>query len=668
MVHYVTALTPIFGSTDIQSKHRTINDNQLVLEKSLHHTFLMLEKMGFQRSLIKEALSQISSKTLEGALEWICLNAPTEALPNGFYDKIIYEQDAIVQVTPAASKVTLSENASKENIEPKRVFDEKIPDLKYLSIKVSASAESIQAEKVLDMDALARDADLKARILASAERMKEQEDKAKEAKLAIRTKAYDEYIHLSLNLHRARAKSSPDAPKEIRSKMGRYIHESSQRIKMVLVPVMHAWLEKADKRVQELWEDEKDFELDPEIPEPAQLQAVEKPLQIQAATKENVVVESDSSKIESQQDAKEDHESKAEDEDDGVPLMGSMFEENQESQPPIGSTTTSTGTIMDLTYPGWAPRMSPKDLFDEWVGKNVPGGRITISPLKQTSIGYRAELKLSSQKADAKIFCMEESEQATTKMDAKHYVSIKALFELAPKYQVQNRLPPPYRDLWRDWTEKVEAENNQAIHILNVDRIEFINELLKSLPGSRRPSVSSKTNDETIAPQSPDTVGRDTQAKNSLSDAYWNVMQQRKPSPGYQSLLAVRRTLPVFNAREEILEQVKSHQVVVIAGETGSGKSTQVPQFLLEDAIEHKQAGSVNILCTQPRRISATSLATRVSQEMGDRKGQVGKPESFVGYQVRMENCTSKTTRLTYCTTVSSIIGFPVVYTRSHHS
>ena len=79
-----------------------------------------------------------------------------------------------------------------------------------------------------------------------------------------------------------------------------------------------------------------------------------------------------------------------------------------------------------------------------------------------------------------------------------------------------------------------------------------------------------------------------------------------------------------------------------------SGKSTQVPAFILEDQLSRGKA--CKIYCAEPRRISAISLAQRVSQELGDSPGAVGTPASLVGYSIRLESNVSRNTRLAYIT------------------
>jgi HrpA-like RNA helicase len=76
-------------------------------------------------------------------------------------------------------------------------------------------------------------------------------------------------------------------------------------------------------------------------------------------------------------------------------------------------------------------------------------------------------------------------------------------------------------------------------------------------------------------------------------------------------MLAFRRKLPAYAQRDELIAALRNEQVLVVSGETGCGKTTQVPQFLLEDAIERGEGGGCSIICTQPRRISAISVVRK---------------------------------------------------------
>lgn len=86
-------------------------------------------------------------------------------------------------------------------------------------------------------------------------------------------------------------------------------------------------------------------------------------------------------------------------------------------------------------------------------------------------------------------------------------------------------------------------------------------------------------------------------------------------------------------------------QVLVVSGETGCGKTTQLPQFILEEDISSLCGADCSIICTQPRRISAISVAARISSERGESLGET------VGYQIRLESRRSAQTRLLLCTT-----------------
>ncbi|CEP60743.1 DEAH-box RNA helicase PRP16 LALA0_S01e17942g [Lachancea lanzarotensis] len=116
---------------------------------------------------------------------------------------------------------------------------------------------------------------------------------------------------------------------------------------------------------------------------------------------------------------------------------------------------------------------------------------------------------------------------------------------------------------------------------------------------------------------------------------------QAKVSETFSEIQAARRSLPAFKVRSELLQIIRDNQVVIVIGETGSGKTTQLAQFLREDG--YCQEGHM-IACTQPRRVAAMSVATRVALEMDVKLGRE------VGYSIRFEDKTSECTEIKFMT------------------
>lgn len=110
----------------------------------------------------------------------------------------------------------------------------------------------------------------------------------------------------------------------------------------------------------------------------------------------------------------------------------------------------------------------------------------------------------------------------------------------------------------------------------------------------------------------------------------------------YSKIYLVRRDLPVHAQRQEFLDMFHLTQIMVFVGETGSGKTTQIPQFVLYDEMPHLIGKQV--ACTQPRRVAAMSVAKRVAEEMDVALGDE------VGYSVRFENLHGPKTVLKYMT------------------
>lgn len=97
-----------------------------------------------------------------------------------------------------------------------------------------------------------------------------------------------------------------------------------------------------------------------------------------------------------------------------------------------------------------------------------------------------------------------------------------------------------------------------------------------------------------------------------------------------KTILEQRRFLPAFAVRQEVLNVIRENSVVIIVGETGSGKTTQLTQYLHEDG--YSKYGMIG--CTQPRRVAAMSVAKRVSDEMGTQLGE---------FEIVLSNQISKT-------------------------
>ncbi|XP_029345786.1 dosage compensation regulator [Acyrthosiphon pisum] len=103
-------------------------------------------------------------------------------------------------------------------------------------------------------------------------------------------------------------------------------------------------------------------------------------------------------------------------------------------------------------------------------------------------------------------------------------------------------------------------------------------------------------------------------------------------SEGFKESIAMRSQLPVFAKKDNILDVIRKNSIVIIQGSTGCGKTTQVCQFILDEYLKNDQGAYCNIICTQPRKISAISVADRVAFE---RKEDIGLS---VGYSVRFDS------------------------------
>lgn len=231
-------------------------------------------------------------------------------------------------------------------------------------------------------------------------------------------------------------------------------------------------------------------------------------------------------------------------------------------------------------------------------------------------------------------------------------VALFVIFSASPKEEKAHlRLPPAFRDLW---DELVTAKQD---HGDSADR-EILKEL-RILIDRHKPSEGDSDGDVVLynsrlrstAASAVDTPVPELDAINGLksSQELKDMWSSKVAAPSYQKMLSSRMNLPIFLYRDAILDAIDQHQVSILVSQTGSGKSTQLPAFILEHELSQGQHAKIYV--TEPRRISAISLAQRVSQEMGEVKNDLGTIGSLVGYAVRLESQISSSTRLIYATT-----------------
>ncbi|KAL0951028.1 hypothetical protein HGRIS_007768 [Hohenbuehelia grisea] len=324
------------------------------------------------------------------------------------------------------------------------------------------------------------------------------------------------------------------------------------------------------------------------------------------------------------------------------------------------TTTTNTGTtvkVFDMALPKhWSGR-TPKKLLHEVVSKIDKYAVISYKIISGATRVKRALVNIRWNDLKANEWAMEDV-ACHDDGQAEQYIATIALHSLsyptsqgfasgasiAPGSQSFFRLLPAiYRDLWDELEAARKVREDSVNRQVWAKLKEILSAKLETSPmtAGKDTKTSSDAKLNTIRRQLPQADVRE-------SEQIMMDFQARVAGPSYQEMLVQRNTLPIAQYRHEILRVLDESQVLVLSGETGCGKSTQVPTFILEDQLS--QGKPCKIFCTEPRRISAISLAQRVSKELGEPTGAVGSMASYVGYSIRLESNTSRNTRLTFVT------------------
>lgn len=243
-----------------------------------------------------------------------------------------------------------------------------------------------------------------------------------------------------------------------------------------------------------------------------------------------------------------------------------------------------------------------------------------------------------------------------TQVQAEAYISTVAMFLIfgssSKEEKVHLRLPSTWKDLWKELfrskKDQDEAADRQVLrelrsmiaeHAQEIQNLDEQNSGITPKTPKKEPTASDRQHGRG------GNLSQHVIQPNEIK-AQWAL---KISTPAYQVMLTSRMSLPIWKFKSALLDAIMDNQVVIICGETGCGKSTQVPAFILE----HELSGGrpCKVYCTEPRRISAISLARRVSEELGERKGDVGTFRSLVGFAIRLESKFIAQTRLVYATT-----------------
>ncbi|XP_041667753.1 ATP-dependent RNA helicase DHX29 [Cheilinus undulatus] len=578
--------------------------------KKLLDLYTALQKFNFKREHIEEAMksSVLYGGDLHSALDWLCLNLRDEELPEGFSQQMQEESQKSrprfqppAQQKPAAQSPKAASRTSKE------------------STKETEKDEAVS---------------MKDWILRYAEQSSDEEEEDEEeegGRKAARNPELDEkfdpndrYLILTAQLYDT--KEMATASKTKGDKQG-------QRM--------------AQDRIRIIQQEMKQLESHPMFN--SAIKVVDAPQK----EKKTAPVSQD----------KED--------------FGFNLFEQAEKAPPAEKVVKKNEPKdirnFDYTARSWTGK-SPKQFLIDWVRKNLP--KSPAPAFHKVAAGRYWRCKVRIQKPDD---VLEVCPTILTEdsMQAQHLAATLALYTLVKGQSVHQLLPPTYRDVWLEWRDSEQQQQEESRTAANKPRDQFISRLLTRLKqqqnqnqgqGSGSMGLQGQDGDGDEEPEESwenlaglelgergEEVEEKSERRGGRKEGAFQtsreLFQKLKKSSLAQKLQAEREQLPVFQHRHRVLEALQRHPVVVVAGETGSGKSTQIPQFLLEELLTgSKEPKPCNIVVTQPRRISAMSLASRVSQEIGCEDGP-GAKSSLCGYQIRMENQSGEWTRLLYCTT-----------------
>ncbi|KIX98109.1 uncharacterized protein Z520_06189 [Fonsecaea multimorphosa CBS 102226] len=352
-------------------------------------------------------------------------------------------------------------------------------------------------------------------------------------------------------------------------------------------------------------------------------------------------------------------------------ILGGMFGDSEDTIASEQNLPASESSVRLLDFGKWSG-LSPKRLLEEVCTGRDTRCRIQVRTLQQTPYSARHKLQIVwtadnmteahtttalppevSAQVNERFWELEmRSVAAAGAAQSEAYICTLALFLLstlgASEQKAIGRLPTVWRDVVKELSDAKEILVNterkatlrrlRALILETKDRLKQQQAILCSKEPSETHTDVGDRHRITVpvsAIWSPEQVTKE-----------WDIRTSR---PSFREMLQIREQLPVHHYKDRILSCIAENAVSIICAETGAGKSSGIPVLLLEQAFCASR--DFRILVTQPRRISAITLARRVSQELGESRNDIGTNRSLVGYAIRLESKTSSTTRITYATT-----------------
>ncbi|GES66169.1 ATP dependent RNA helicase [Aspergillus terreus] len=357
------------------------------------------------------------------------------------------------------------------------------------------------------------------------------------------------------------------------------------------------------------------------------------------------------------------------DEDETADLLGDMF---QAEEPTLESGVILeelNKAVLSMRDFGKWTGLSPRRVLEETCKARDTGCSVKYKDFSSSSHSNRQAVEVRWSKPQELPLALElehvtlkSSPYATfvsmdtlatpTSQQAEAFVSTVALFIISSQNSKESksyvRLPAVWRDFWTELANAKKLQEDEA----DKKTVKDLKQLVQENHGAFEDDVvlSDNFRRRNGTPSKTDVLSKAVNGKDcGPDDQLQKLWADKSSTASFQRMMQGRMNLPIWDFKEQILSTLDTHHALIICSETGSGKSTQIPSFILEH--EMQQGRPCKIYVTEPRRISAISLARRVSEELGESKSDVGTARSLIGFAVRLESKVSQSTRLVFATT-----------------